>query len=172
EAVEGWSSALTQAWQVEDKLNEVTDRARDIMGSWEDDVRGAEEALGFLNEKRERGEELSEKEQRQYDILSGAIERYKGGVEDSKEAVVDAEVAKALYKETLDGLNQALADGKIDQEEYNKKVAEAAAELDPMLGLQGELMGSMDNLTGSIQDMVRELDVFVSKLLGVPPSIE
>lgn len=158
------ATAADAAWQGQQNLNAQWTAAQDAVGFWETNLKNAESALDILSTTQEKNGSLTEEQQRQYDLLTWAQERYKGGVEDSEGAVVDAAVAQAEFIKRQDELNDLLDRGKIKPAEYAREMANLTAETDPatsasynMAAAQNDLMAAFDASVNKLGNLLIDL---------------
>lgn len=168
--INGTAVALGNFGAIQDIFQQNITNAGAGVSEWQDHLSGAETALGFLQEKIDAGIPLTEKEASNYDILTGAVARYTGGIQDESVALIDAEVAKAEFIAQQDILNGKLADGSITQDEYNRAISAAAAAIDPataasmgLTGAQGDLVTAVDGVVSRIRDLLVELGLIPSE---------
>jgi len=163
-------AAARLAWQGQQNLNAQWTAAQDAVGFWETNLKNAETALDILNRQQEKNGGLTEEQQRQYDILTEAQGRYKGGIEDEETALVNAAVAQAEFINAQDHLNQLLADGKIAPADYAREMANLTAETDPATSSAYNLAGAQGDLQLAIEGVVNKLGNLLIDLGLLPES--
>lgn len=173
------AEAADIAWAGQQNLNAQWAAATEALGFWETNLTNAKSALEILDGELEEHGVLSDEQQRQYDILTDAVERYKGGIEDSEGAVVDAAVAQAEFIRTQDELRTMLDDGTITAAEYARRMSDLTAETDPatsasydLAGAQSELVTAIDTVIGRIRDLLIELGLIDGKSVTASVNVQ
>jgi hypothetical protein len=162
------SEATETAWAAQDKLTGIWGDAQKEMGFWEENLSNAESALELLTGEMEENGSLTDEQQRQYDILTGAVGRYQGGIEDTEGAVVDAAVAQANFIAIQDDLNTKLANGQISAHDYNVEMGKAAGAIDPAAGASYGLAAAQQTVADTVVKVVEKIEGLLVKLGLIP----
>lgn len=167
-SIDKLNEAAGRAWQGQASLNTIWGEAQGQLGFWETQIQNAQSALDILTGEQAENGVLTEEQQRQYDILTGAVGRYTGGVEDSESAVVDAAVAQAEFITKQDELNTKLANGTITQSEYNREMGAAVSAIDPATGATYGLTTAQEGVATAVATVVEKVEGLLVKLGLIP----
>lgn len=166
------SATALEHWDdLQGAVDKNVTNASDSIGYWQANLDETNTALGYLNDQIERGEPLSAKQQEQYDILTQGAARQTAGIQDQQGAFVDAATAQVEFMNKQDELNAALADGSINQDQYNQAVKDARAEFNSSQGAAGEMANSQQVLADSIDKVVDKLGLLLQQLGIIPPDV-
>jgi len=155
--IEDLTGAFGNFGAIQDVFLQNISNAGEGVSEWQGHLSGAEQAIGLLQDKQDRGIELSAEEQEQLETLNWLRERSIGGIDDEAAAVVESNVAFADFVKLQDEATQALKDHKISQEEYDQIIAEAAGGLDPLIAGQVSLAGVMETVIEKMRDFMVEI---------------
>ncbi|MDQ3542051.1 MAG: hypothetical protein M3440_15345, partial [Chloroflexota bacterium] len=169
-ALDKLSEASTYQIAAMDSLGAAQQSANANMQVWEGRLTGAEGALKLLDGELAEHGSLTSEQQAKYDILTGAVGRYQGGIEDSEGAVIDSAVAMAQLTSVQDDLNGKLAAGVISEADYARAMGDALSVIDPAAAATFGLAGAQAELTTAIDATVNKLGNLLIDLGILPES--
>lgn len=146
-----------------------TDLANQDLGFWETNLSEAEDALKKLDEAFERGDISAEEYAEKQKNLQWYQERLTAGTHEYELGVVDAVEAEAKHMKAMDDLNQALADKKITQEQYNETVATLNEEYQNATNPQQAVVDGMNNLGTTMKEVQEGFRDLFQEIGLLPP---